>query len=516
MKNFAVTAICVFFIACTKPYSIQPKVVDVALIGGGIMSATLGSFLRELDGELSIEVFEQLSSVAQESSAAWNNAGTGHAALAELNYTNELLDGSIDIKKAIEINESFELSKQFWAYAVEHKKISSARSFIYPVPHMSFVWGDKNIEFLKKRYVALQAHPLFQHMEYSEDPVQISQWAPLIMEGRDPHQKVAATRAIDGTDVNFGALTGSLFKALGDNPNTRINLNHEVKDLKHNEDRTWSIIVKDMASKQEKLFRAKFVFIGAGGDSLLLLQKSKIPESKGFGGFPVGGQWLVTNNPDLVNRHAAKVYGKASVGSPPMSVPHLDSRYIDGQKALLFGPFATFSTKFLKNGSWVDLPTSISWSNMVPMLQVGWRNFDLTKYLIKQVLLSPEERLVALKEYLPNAQLNDWQLRLAGQRVQIIKKDPIHGGILQFGTELISDQDAHLIALLGASPGASTAVKVALDILEKAFKQQLKSQAWQAKLRDIIPSYGQKLAKQPELLELVRKRNKEFLQLTVE
>jgi malate dehydrogenase (quinone) len=513
MKKILLSLLCVSVIGCSK----QPdadSTVDVVLIGGGIMSATLGTYLTELQPDWKVEVFERLDQVAAESSNPWNNAGTGHSAFAELNYTSEQADGSIDISKAVAINESFEISKQFWAYQVTQKVLNNPSSFINNTPHMSFVWGDDNVEFLKKRHAALQHSTLFRGMEYSEDPQQIKQWVPLIMEGRDPSQKIAATRMSIGTDVNFGEITRQLFSSLAQKDTVKINLKHEVRDLKRNADGTWNVVVADLGNAEaEKVVKAKFVFIGAGGAALKLLQKSGIKEADGYAGFPVGGSFLATSNPEIVSKHLAKVYGKASVGSPPMSVPHLDTRVIDGKKVLLFGPFATFSTKFLKNGSLLDMFGAITTHNISPMLSAGWDNIPLSTYLIGQLMLTDDDRLASLREYFPEAKAADWKLIQAGQRVQIIKNDPQHGGVLQFGTEVVSAEDGSIAALLGASPGASTAAPIMLSLIEKTFKEKVKTPEWQAKLAEIIPTYGQKLNGNLELTNQTRAWSSERLGL---
>jgi malate dehydrogenase (quinone) len=486
---------------------------DIVLIGAGIMSATLGVLLKELQPELTIEIFERLDIIAGESSDAWNNAGTGHSAFCELNYTPEKPNGTVEIGKAIKIAESFEVSKEFWAFLVQQGCIKSPETFIQSVPHMSFVWGENNVQYLKKRQQSLESNNLFKGMQYSEDPEVLKNWIPLVMEGRDPAEKVAATRMEAGTDINFGALTRSLIAYLQQQEGVHVHLKHEVRDLKKEEDGRWYLKVKNLETGKKRTLHTKFVFIGAGGGSLPLLEKSDIPEGKGFGGFPVSGQWLICKNPAVVERHAAKVYGKASVGAPPMSVPHLDTRMIDGKKALLFGPYAGFSTKFLKNGSWLDLPRSIKFNNIRPMLAAGLDNLPLTKYLIDQVRQSPEERLEALQAFLPEAKMEDWELEVAGQRVQVIKKDPEHGGILEFGTEVVSAADGSIAALLGASPGASTAVSIMLELLQRCFPKQLDTHEWKNKLLQMIPSYGQKLADNPILLEQVRDWSNAVLQL---
>ncbi|MFA9595083.1 malate dehydrogenase (quinone) [Citrobacter telavivensis] len=477
-----------------KAKATEEQETDVLLIGGGIMSATLGTYLQELEPGWSMTMVERLDGVAQESSNGWNNAGTGHSALMELNYTPKKADGSISTEKAVEINEAFQISRQFWAHQVNSGVLHDPRSFITTVPHMSFVWGDENVNFLRARYAALQQSTLFRGMRYSEDHAQIKEWAPLVMEGRDPKQKVAATRTEMGTDVNYGEITRQLIASLQKKPNFTLELSTEVRGFKRNDDNSWTVTVADLKNGEaEHHIKAKFVFIGAGGAALKLLQETGIPEAKEYAGFPVGGQFLVAENPDVVNRHLAKVYGQASVGAPPMSVPHIDTRILDGKRVVLFGPFATFSTKFLKNGSLWDLLSSTTPSNFMPMVNVGLDNFDLVKYLISQVMLSDDDRFDALKAYYPQAKKADWRLWQAGQRVQIIKRDEDKGGVLRLGTEVVSDKEGTVAALLGASPGASTAAPIMLHLMETVFKDKVSTPQWQAKLKTIIPSYGTKL-----------------------
>ena len=459
----------------------------ITLIGAGIMSATLGILLKELNPNFNITIYEQLPEVAAESSDAWNNAGTGHSAFCELNYSPEKADGSIDISKAIKIASSFELSKSFWAYLMSSQYFDHPEAFINNVPHISFVWGEANTTYLKKRYETMKQHLLFAEMEFSTDPQQLSEWMPLVMEGRAAGEKVAATKMHIGTDVNFGNLTRALFAHLTSLPGVELFLSHEVRDLEKQEDGTWLMEYEDMVFKQKYQRFTDVVFIGAGGGSLPLLHKSDIEEAKGYGGFPISGQWLVCSNQAVIQQHEAKVYGKAGVGAPPMSVRHLDTRIIDGKKALLFGPFAGFSTKFLKNGSYFDLPASIEFDNILPMLGVGIHNIPLTKYLIQQVTLSHDDRIEALKEYYPNAKANEWELAIAGQRVQVIKKHDEDWGKLEFGTELVHSANGTLAALLGASPGASTAVSAMLDVLKSCFPQLMQSDDWKQKLEKVIP-----------------------------
>jgi len=474
---------------------------DVILIGAGIMSATLGTMLKELAPDWNITVFEKLSNAGEESSNEWNNAGTGHAALCELNYTSEKPDGTIDISKAINVNEQFQVSMQFWSYLVKNKLIQNPQDFIMPLPHMSMVRGEKNVEYLKKRYETMSNNPLFKGMEFSDNPEKLMEWIPLIMQDRPANEAIAATKIDTGTDVNFGALTRILFDHLKQK-DVDINYNHSVESIKRTKDGLWELKVHDKDGCKMEYHTAKFVFLGAGGGSLELLQKSGIPEGKHIGGFPISGLFMVCKNQEIVEQHHAKVYGKAAVGAPPMSVPHLDTRFIDNKKSLLFGPFAGFSPKFLKTGSNMDLIASVKPHNITTLLAAGVKEMSLTKYLIQQLLLSKDQRMEELREFIPTAKSEDWDIVVAGQRVQVIKDTEAGGkGTLQFGTEVVSAADGSIAALLGASPGASTAVHVMLEVIKKCFPQQAKD--WEPKLKEMIPSYGISLLQNPELLEEV-------------
>ncbi|MFN9525216.1 malate dehydrogenase (quinone) [Ectopseudomonas chengduensis] len=500
-------------LGCPAVQAQEPNKVDVLLIGGGIMSSTLAVWLNELEPQWSMEMIERLDAVAEESSNGWNNAGTGHSALAELNYTPEDKDGNINISKAIEINESFQVTRQFLAWQVRQGVLENPPSFINSTPHMSFVWGDDNIRFLKKRYDALQASPLFSSMQYSEDPEQIRNWVPLMMAGRDPQQKLAATWSPDGTDVNFGEITRQFVGHLQQQDNFSLRLSTEVRDISRNDDGSWRVAFRNLDDASEGITDARFVFVGAGGGALKLLQKSGIPEAEEYGGFPVGGSFLVTENPEIAIRHMAKAYGIAPTGAPPMSVPHLDTRVLDGKRMILFGPFATFSTKYLKEGSYWDLFSSMTTSNFWPMTQVGLSEFSLVRYLIGQVMQSDDDRFEALQTYYPEANKDDWRLWQAGQRVQIIKRDADKGGVLKLGTEVVTSKDGSIAGLLGASLGASTAAPIMLDLLERAFKDQLASAAWQEKLREIVPSHGVSLNENPQQFQEVWTYTSRLLQL---
>lgn len=489
----------------------NPKKTDIILIGAGIMSATLGVLLKELAPEWGIKVFEKLADAGEESSNVWNNAGTGHSALCELNYVSEKADGSIDTSKAIDINEQFQVSRQFWAHLVKNNLIRNPQDFIMPIPHLSLVQGEKDVAFLRKRFQALSCNPLFHGMEFSDDPEKLKEWIPLIMQDRLSEEPMAATKIDSGTDINFGNLTVMLLDHLKRN-NVEINYKHSVQDIKRTRDGSWKVKVHDLESGKTEYHTANFVFIGAGGASLHLLQKSVIPEGRRIGGFPISGLFMVCNNPEVIARHEAKVYGKAKLGAPPMSVPHLDTRFIENKKSLLFGPFAGFSPKFLKTGSMFDLVTSIKPDNLLTMLSAAAKNLALTKYLIEQLMLSKEQRMEALREFIPNAKSEDWDLVVAGQRVQVIKDTEAGGkGTLQFGTEVISAADGSIAALLGASPGASVAVHVMLELIKKSFPQQMKQ--WEPKIKKMIPSYGISLMENPELLHEIQTSTAEILGL---
>ncbi|MCL6414902.1 malate dehydrogenase (quinone) [Aestuariirhabdus sp. Z084] len=485
---------------------------DALLVGSGTMSATLATLLKELDPTLRIGMVERLDAVAQESTSGWNNAGTGHAAYCELNYTPESNDG-VEIGKALSINAAFELSLQLWSYLVQQQTLPAPQHFINPTPHCSFVWGDDNVSFLKQRFEQMSQHHLFQGMEYSEDPETIQNWMPLVMDGRDPTEPVAATRMVQGADVDFGSLTRNMVDSLQQQEDFDLLLNHEVSELEQLADSRWQITLCDRSSGHKKTLNSAFVFLGAGGGTLPLLQKSNIPESKGYAGFPVSGQWLVCKDPETVAAHSAKVYGKAAIGAPPMSVPHLDTRVIDGQKALLFGPFAGFTTKFLKHGSLMDLPGSVRTDNLMPLTSVGINNLDLTRYLIKEALQSNESRMESLRHYLPLAKSEDWTLATAGQRVQVIKKDAKGKGSLEFGTEVVTSKDGSLAALMGASPGASIAVQAMLNVLNSCFKEKMQSSDWQQKMRTMIPSHNTSLIEDADHLRNLRPQTLETLGL---
>jgi malate dehydrogenase (quinone) len=489
------------------------KAVDVLLVGAGAMSTTLAMMLNKLDPSLKICIVERLDQVAHESTDGWNNAGTGHAAYCELNYTPQDSEGKVDISKALEINASFEVTLQFWSHLIKTGVLPTPKEFINRTPHKSFVWGKKNVEFLRKRYELMSAHHLFEGMEYSEDLSKLTEWMPLVMAGRNGNEPAAATSVEQGSDVDFGSLARNMVAHLKQQDNFELLLGHSVDDLKRSSTGGWSVLLEDNKSGEVTRVRSKFVFLGAGGGALPLLQKSDIPECVGYGGFPVSGQWLVCTKPEVANQHHAKVYGKAAIGAPPMSVPHLDARVINGKQALLFGPFAGFTTKFLKQGSNMDLPASIKANNLRSMISVGMNNMALTKYLIGEVFQSDKARMDSLRAYFPEAQNEDWTLANAGQRVQIIKRDEKGKGKLEFGTEIVAAADGTLAALLGASPGASTATQTMIDVIERCFNDKLENAGWKEGLKAMIPSYGESLIEDAELLRAIRQDTLATLEL---
>ncbi|MFC8042135.1 malate dehydrogenase (quinone) [Nocardia sp. NPDC057353] len=463
------------------------------------MSATLGALLRQLQPEWSISLFERLDAAAAESSDPWNNAGTGHSALCELNYSPQNPDGTVDITKAVDINERFQVSRQFWSYGVQNGLLGDPSRFINPIPHVSFVHGEENVRYLRARYDALAPQPLFEGMEYIDSPDEFARRLPLMARGRDFSDPVALNWTDAGTDIDFGALTSELLAYLGGS-GADLAFGHEVLDLSKQSDGQWLVRVRNVRTRQTRTLISRFVFVGAGGGALPLLQKAGIREAKGFGGFPVSGQFLRSTNRDLIEQHHAKVYGKAAVGAPPMSVPHLDTRVIKGRNGLLFGPYAGWTPKFLKDGKNTDLFKSIRPDNLFSLLGVGVTELSLTKYLISELLKSEAGRVQTLGEFVPRADGGDWELITAGQRVQVIRRKGM-GGVLEFGTAVIAAGDGTIAGLLGASPGASTGVSAMIDVLQRCFPREY--EGWTPKLREMVPSLGVKLSDNPELFREV-------------
>lgn len=487
---------------------------DVVLVGAGIIGATFGALLHQLEPDWRITLYEQLSGPAEESSNEHNNSGTGHAALCELNYTVEQADGTIDMSKAVHINKQFSESRQFWSHLVSEGHISDPEAFIRTVPHYSFVQGKKNVDFLRRRFSALVDHPMFADMAFTDNPGEIADWLPLMMEGRVSDTDIAATKADTGTDVNFGELARKMLHYLSGQTNVQVKYFHKVKRIRQDEDGRWEIKVHDQLQNNLVYKYADFVFNGGGGQALPLLQSTQKEESQHLGGFPVSGQFLICERPEVVERHQAKVYGKEPEGAPPMTVPHLDQRRIDGKHVLLFGPFAGFTPKFLKTGSYLDLFASIKPNNLLTMAASGVKNASLVQYLATQLVMSQEDRMAALREFVPDAQSEDWYLHTAGQRVQLIEDNEDGRGSLQFGTKLIHSQDRTMASLLGESPGASTSVSAMLEALEVCFPERLAD--WQTKLEAMIPTYGQQPDDNLSLFQQVQQETTDTLHLQKE
>jgi malate dehydrogenase (quinone) len=479
-----------------RPSTPDRITTDVLLVGAGIMSATLGSLLRSLQPDWSLTVLERLDAPALESSDPWNNAGTGHSALCELNYTPQMPDGSVDVSKAITVNEQFQLSRQFWSHGVENGLLKDPSTFINAVPHVSFVRGAENVDYLRRRYDALAGHPLFEGLELVTDRDEFARRLPLMAAGRDEREDVAISWTDHGTDVDFGSLTGQLLGNLTAQ-GADVRYGHEVKNLKRDTDGTWRVKVKDTREGRTLWISAKFVFVGAGGGAIQLLQKSGIEEIKGFAGFPVSGQFIRCLDESVAAQHEAKVYGMAAVGAPPMSVPHLDTRVIGGKRSLLFGPYAGWTPKFLKEGSFTDLPLSVRPHNVLPMAAIGVTSWGLIKYLVLELAKTRGRKVEDLRAFAPLAQEDDWELITAGQRVQVVRKKGRFGGSLEFGTTVVNAADGSIAGLLGASPGASTAVAAMLDVLERCFPGQI--EGWRPQLKEIVPSYGLSLGDNPSL-----------------
>lgn len=456
---------------------------DVVLIGGGIMSATLGSMLAVLQPDWRIVMLEKASTIASESSDPWNNAGTGHSGFCELNYMADPHKGS----KPASIAEQFQLSRAWWAHLASRRLVNPA-DFIHSTTHMDLVFGQTDVDYLRERVATLQANPLFADVQYSENPEEIEQWAPLTMEGRvRDGQPIAASRILRGTDIDFGALTKSLTKIIMAGSDNELRLGHEVKGLKETK-QGWTIsgTASDNGASRPFSIDAKHVFVGAGGFALRLLQKSGIPEVKGYAVLPVGAAFYRSAASAVVKRHDAKVYGQAAVGAPPMSVPHLDKRIIDDEQYVMFGPYATFSTKLLKHGRLSDFFTTLRPDNLHVIAAAGLQNLDLVSFLIKELVASPKKKFAQLKKYYPRARFNEWELVSAGQRAQLVKPDSRRIGVLQQGTELVVSADGSIAGLLGASPGASTAVPIMIGLLKTAFPSQW-HRTWRQTLTEAIP-----------------------------
>eukprot|EP00440_Ansanella_granifera_P037345 gb/GFBE01040518.1/.p1 GENE.gb/GFBE01040518.1/~~gb/GFBE01040518.1/.p1 ORF type:complete len:563 (+),score=195.61 gb/GFBE01040518.1/:1-1689(+) len=476
----------------------KQREVEVVLIGAGIMSATVGLMIKELEPEWKMLMFERLAAPGLESSNGFNNAGTGHAGFMEPNYTKEVLnpDGSlktVTTEKVTHVCEQFLSSRQYWEYLTRKSLLPNPDTWIHQTNHIALGVGKDQVEFIKKRYEAMKDHPLFNSMEIClpEEKAKAAQWAPLIVGGRDANEPICMTKVPHGTDVDYGALTkakiGAFQKLGGD-----LRLNTEVTDVKKDKDGKWIVTTKVNGAGSGRAYnKARFVFVGAGGWALLLLQKAGIPQVNGYMALPVTGDWAVCQNPEVVKQHKVKVYAPGAPGAPPMSMPHLDYRTIGGKEMLLFGPFGSITLKFLRYGSVLDSFKALKPHNITSTIGALSKNLSLAVMLMKDVFKSGAGKLHDIRHYYPQADPDDWIFIPAGVRAQIIKKDPKTGkGMLQFGTEVVTNDEGTIVGLLGASPGASTSVSIALDVIEKCFGDKPEFKKWAPKIKQMIPTWS--------------------------
>jgi len=474
----------------------RQSVKDVILIGGGIMSATLGIMLKRLSPGMEISIYEANVTPGMEASNAWNNAGTGHAGICELYMTPPVgVHGGVDVTKAISVFAQYERSLQFWAYAVREGLIERARDFIHPMPHLSFVRTDEQVAYLRERAARLAEHHFFQSMEFTTNREKIGDWAPLLTTGRRDGVRLGASRMVTGTEVDFGSLAGKLCEWLERQPRCEVNTRHRVTGLQETS-AGWRVAVRNLHTGERRTDAARFVFVGAGGGSLPLLQMAGITESRGYGAFPVGGQWLVCTNPEVVAKHHAKIYGQATMGtSPSMALPHLDTRIIGDKRSILFGPFTKLTTRFLDEaGSMFDLVRSIRRDNLGTLVHSGFHNLPLVKYMLRQGTQGIAARLAILRQFYPEAKADDWRLVDAGIRVQVIKKVNGRGSSIHFETEILTNHERTISALLGASPGASISADLMFGVVRRCFPQVLQTGAAKACMDEMLPGYEVDLA----------------------
>lgn len=297
------------------------EATDVVLVGGGIMSATLGVLLKELEPSWEITLIERLEDVALESSNAWNNAGTGHSALCELNYAPLTADGTIDPTRALNIAEQFHISRQFWATLVEEGKLTD-RTFINSVPHMSLVMNADHCSYLQKRFDVFKNQKLFEKMEFSTDRAKIAEWAPLVVNGRDENQSIAANYSAEGTDVDFGSLTRQMVKYLSDK-GVKIKFNRHVDDLNRESDGAWVLKTSSTKDDDDPLtLRTRFVFLGAGGGALTLLQNPVSPKAKATAAF----RFPASSSATAIQKRPRNTTPKCTA-KPPSARPYVRSAF---------------------------------------------------------------------------------------------------------------------------------------------------------------------------------------------
>ncbi|KZX75231.1 malate:quinone oxidoreductase [Oleiphilus sp. HI0009] len=453
--------------------------MDVVIIGAGIMGVTFAHIAKTVDPKLNITILERLDQAAGSNSSVFNNAGTGHEANCELNYT-PVDEEVISVEKALDIHAQFNVAKQYWANLVKNGIIKDPESFIHPTKHCTLV-NEDSINLLHMRYKEMASHHFFDEMKLSEDFDEIQSWIPLTMEGRSRHQKMAATRVDHGTDVNFESITKQLAQHMENEQSADIQYNTHVKRVHKSPSGSW--LIECEQNGVAKQVRADKLFVGAGGGAFPILKASHLPAGRRFSGFPVGGRFLAAEiDKEVAQSYGAKTYGKAAVGAPPMSVPHLDLRVADGKYYLLFGPFATFSPILEKGRGIVEFIRMVHLHDIPNLLNVAREHFPLVTYLFKETFKGESAMLKTLDEFAPGLSNKfNWKVVQAGQRVQIIKD-----GDLQMGTEIVTSEDLSYGTLLGASPGASVSPEVMLRCVKTLFPKIVKKEAAQERLKTLF------------------------------
>jgi malate dehydrogenase (quinone) len=465
--------------------------MNVVIVGAGIMGTTFAVLAKEMAPDLDITILERLDSAGAGNSSAFWNAGTGHEANCELNYT-PVDEEVISVEKALKIHAQFNVAKQFWAYLVEKGVMKDPKTFINQTRHCTIV-SESAIEELRLRFSEMSAHHFFEHMRYSEDFDEIKSWIPYTMDERPRDEKMAATVVETGTDVNFGALTEQMAAHAVNDLGVRIEYGTHVKRVHKSPTGRW--IIEAVTRGEPVQHRADVLFVGAGGGAFPLLKKSHLPFVHRFAGFPVGGRFLQAPiREDQADYYRAKTYGKAKVGAPPMSVPHLDLRVVDGKHYLLFGPFASFNLVLERGRGFLDYLRSIRLHDIPNLLNVTLEHFALVKYLVSETFKGEKSMLAELDEFAPGLSRKfDWKPINAGQRVQIIRD-----GDLQMGTEILVSRDKTYGTLLGASPGASVSPEVMLRCLEQLLPAVCATKEAKEKKNRIFPEDNlDKLARDP-------------------
>ncbi|WP_404362730.1 malate:quinone oxidoreductase [Marinobacter sp.] len=454
--------------------------MNVIIIGAGIMGTTFATLAKEMAPDLDITILERLDGPGEGNSSAFWNAGTGHEANCELNYT-PVDEEVISVEKALKIHAQFNVAKQFWAHLVKKGAVKEPETFINQTRHCTIV-SESAIEELKLRFSEMSAHHFFEQMRYSEDFDEIKSWIPYVMEERPRHEKMAATLVETGTDVNFGALTEQMAEHAVRDLGVSIKYGTHVKRVHRSPTGRW--VIEADTSGEPVQYKADVLFVGAGGGAFPLLKKSHLPFRRRFAGFPVGGRFLQAPvSKEEADHYRAKTYGKAKVGAPPMSVPHLDLRVVNGRHYLLFGPFASFKPRLERGRGFFDYLASIRPHDIPGLLNVALEHFPLVKYLVSETFKGEKSMFEELDSFAPGLSKRfDWKPIQAGQRVQIIKD-----GDLQMGTEILVSSDKTYGTLLGASPGASVSPEVMLRCLEQLLPAIFTKEEARKKKNEIFP-----------------------------